>query len=68
MTFMTSHASTAELSTARTPSFLGGLLTKIAEYRRIRRNALELHSLSNETLKDIGLDRSEIQRIARFGR
>ena len=71
MTFLTSHAPT-ELSapslSGRAQSFFAGLFAGFIEYRRIRRNTLELGSLSEATLKDIGIDRSEIQRIARLGR
>ncbi|MGU9981657.1 DUF1127 domain-containing protein [Phreatobacter sp. HK31-P] len=44
------------------------LFSSIREYLRIRRAAAALHDLSPEMLKDLGIDRSEIERVAKFGR
>ena len=40
----------------------------IAERRRVRRTVAALSDLSDRTLADIGIERSEIERIARYGR
>jgi uncharacterized protein YjiS (DUF1127 family) len=39
-----------------------------AERRRVRRAVLQLDALSDRMLADIGLARSDIGRVARFGR
>jgi uncharacterized protein YjiS (DUF1127 family) len=38
------------------------------ERRRVRRAVLQLEALSDRMLADIGLDRSDIARVARYGR
>ena len=38
------------------------------ERRRVNRAVAELSALSNRMLRDIGVERSEIQRVARYGR
>jgi uncharacterized protein YjiS (DUF1127 family) len=38
------------------------------ERRRINRSIEELSGLSNRMLKDIGIERHDIERIARYGR
>ena len=40
----------------------------IAEQRRVNRTIAALSDLSDRTLADIGIERSEIERIARYGR
>jgi uncharacterized protein YjiS (DUF1127 family) len=40
----------------------------IAEQRRINRTIAMLSNLSDHTLSDIGVERGEIPRIARYGR
>jgi uncharacterized protein YjiS (DUF1127 family) len=40
----------------------------IAARRRVRRTVAALSDLSDRTLADIGIERSEIERIARYGR
>ena len=40
----------------------------IAKRRRVNRTIAALSDLSDRTLADIGIERSEIQRIARYGR
>lgn len=71
MTFLTSHTPSAAAQggfLARLAGLAGNLIAALAEARRIRRNAQELGSLSDEALKDIGVERSEIERVARYGR
>ena len=38
------------------------------EWRRIRRSTAELSGLSDRMLKDIGVGRHDIERLARYGR
>ncbi len=40
----------------------------IAEQRRIKRTVATLSSLSDATLKDIGIERGNIDSVARYGR
>jgi uncharacterized protein YjiS (DUF1127 family) len=40
----------------------------LAEHRRIRRAQAELAHLDDRMLKDIGVTRSQIRRVARYGR
>ena len=40
----------------------------IAEQRRVSRTIAKLSDLSDRTLADIGIERSEIERVARYGR
>lgn len=40
----------------------------VAEQRRINRTVATLSSLSDATLKDIGIERGDIERVARHGR
>ena len=40
----------------------------IAEQRRVKHTIAMLSDLSDRTLADIGIERSEIERIARYGR
>ena len=68
MTFITSSAPSATLASSGASSRLAGLASAIGEYFRVRRSINELRSLSPEALKDIGIERSEIERIVRFGR
>lgn len=44
--------------------FPGGVLDQMAERRRIRQKTAELLALSDATLKDIGVDRAEIEYLA----
>lgn len=39
----------------------------VAEYRRTQRAVAELRSLDRHMLADIGLDRGDIERVARWG-
>ncbi|MEZ0300953.1 MAG: DUF1127 domain-containing protein [Hyphomicrobiaceae bacterium] len=40
----------------------------LAEQRRVRRTVATLSSLSDATLRDIGIERGNIERVARHGR
>jgi uncharacterized protein YjiS (DUF1127 family) len=44
------------------------LAAAYAERRRVRRAVAELAGLSSRTLKDIGVERHDIERIVRYGR
>jgi len=44
------------------------LIAAWAEWRRVRRAVHQLEDLSDRMLADIGLKRSEIARVARYGR
>ena len=43
-------------------------LVWVAEQRRVNRTVATLSNLSDATLKDIGIDRADIARVARYGR
>ena len=73
-----SHTSTG-LATAGSPSLGAGngskavqlaarALAWVAEQRRVNRTVATLSNLSDATLKDIGIDRDDIARVARYGR
>jgi len=72
MSLMSSHAPSASSQAGglltRISGLTGGLFASLADWHRVRRNTLELSSLSDESLKDIGIERSQIERIARYGR
>jgi uncharacterized protein YjiS (DUF1127 family) len=51
-----------------TPGFVARAFAWIAEQRRINRTIATLSNLSDHTLKDIGIERGNIPRIARYGR
>ncbi|WP_439574604.1 DUF1127 domain-containing protein [Phreatobacter sp.] len=72
MSLMSSHAPSASSQAGgfltRIAALAGGLFASFADWQRVRRNTLELGSLSDESLKDIGIERSQIERIARHGR
>jgi uncharacterized protein YjiS (DUF1127 family) len=53
---------------SRALGFVGRALAWIAEQRRVKRTIAMLSDLSDRTLADIGIERSEIERIARYGR
>jgi uncharacterized protein YjiS (DUF1127 family) len=40
----------------------------LAEQRRVRRTVATLSNLSDATLRDIGIERGNIERVARHGR
>jgi uncharacterized protein YjiS (DUF1127 family) len=67
MTTMTSSPS-ATLASDSIASRLAGFVAAVQEHFLIRRSINELRSLSPEALRDIGIERSEIERVARFGR
>jgi uncharacterized protein YjiS (DUF1127 family) len=48
--------------------YLATMIRGLAEWRRYRMAVRELHSLDDRILRDIGLDRSEIKRVALNGR
>lgn len=46
----------------------GRLVQRVVEARRHSLAMQELHALDDRMLKDIGIDRGSIPRVARFGR
>jgi uncharacterized protein YjiS (DUF1127 family) len=72
-----SHASTGSIA-AQSAAYAAGsngslqLVARafawVAERRRVNRTVAALADLSDRTLADIGIERSEIERIARYGR
>jgi uncharacterized protein YjiS (DUF1127 family) len=50
------------------PGLVARAFAWIAEQRRINRTVATLSNLSDHTLKDIGIERGNIERIARYGR
>jgi len=67
MTTTTLHAATTS-PLAGLVRLATGLAGAIREYLRIRQATAALNDLSPELLKDLGIDRSEIERVAKFGR
>lgn len=67
MSTTTLHAATTS-PTAGLLRLPGGLLETFRNHLRIRHAAAALNDLSPELLKDLGIDRSEIERVAKFGR
>lgn len=65
MTFITSSASVSE---AGFMARLSALVAPFREYFRVQRSISELRGLSAESLRDIGIERAEIERIVRYGR
>ena len=63
----TLHAATT-LPTAGAFRLVGELFENFRNHLRIRRATAALHDLSPELLRDLGIDRSEIERVAKFGR
>jgi uncharacterized protein YjiS (DUF1127 family) len=68
MSMITSTTSSPALSGAGIRSSLASLFGRVQEHFRVRKAMQELRALSPEALRDIGIDRSEIERIVRFGR
>lgn len=68
MTFMTQSAEAVPASGSSLLARLSGLAAAFSDYMRMRRGMAELRALSPDMLKDIGIDRREIDRYARFGR
>jgi uncharacterized protein YjiS (DUF1127 family) len=58
----------AALAWASVARALKALAAAWTERRRVRRAVLQLEALSDRMLADIGLDRSDIARVARYGR
>ena len=67
MTTTTLHAATTT-PLAGIARLATGLVGTVREHLRIRRATAALNDLSPELLKDLGIDRSEIERVAKFGR
>jgi uncharacterized protein YjiS (DUF1127 family) len=66
-----SHASTDFVDTRSVPKAVPALVKAyawIAEQRRVNRTIATLSELSDRTLADIGIARSDIPRVARYGR
>ena len=72
-----SHTSTS-FADAASPAYSAGsnktehLLARawawVAEQRRVNRTVATLSNLSDATLRDIGIERGDIERVARHGR
>jgi uncharacterized protein YjiS (DUF1127 family) len=52
----------------RLANALRSLAIEFARWRQFRRDTHELQSLNDHILADIGLTRSEVERVARYGR
>jgi|GEM_PF-1956226 len=58
----------APAAAGKAPNLLVRALAWIAEQRRISRTIATLSELSDHTLADIGIARSDIPHVARYGR
>jgi len=67
MSTTTLHAATATSGAALFRP-VHNLVASLREHLRIRQATAALQDLSPEMLKDLGIDRSEIERVAKFGR
>ena len=71
MTTLTTSTFPSALTPAKTRASLiaalSGLAASISASLRTRRNLRELESLSDDALKDIGLSRFDLPRVARWG-
>jgi uncharacterized protein YjiS (DUF1127 family) len=68
MAYMTSSTSAAAPASGGIASRLTGFVVAVQDHFQVRRSINELRALSPEALRDIGIERSEIERVARFGR
>lgn len=68
MTYLTSSATPAPLASTGIAAGFAGLVDAVRNHFRVRRSMNELRALSQESLRDIGIERSEIERIVQFGR
>jgi uncharacterized protein YjiS (DUF1127 family) len=69
MTTMTTSPFTGFAGESRTTlPATSGLFARVAAWLRTRRNLQELEQLSEAALKDIGLSRADLPRVARYGR
>lgn len=68
MTYITSSATSASLASGGITSRLADLVGAVRNHFQVRRSMNELRALSPESLRDIGIERSEIERVVRFGR
>ena len=48
--------------------YLASLIRAVAEWRRYRKAVQQLSDLDDRTLHDLGLNRTQIKRVARYGR
>lgn len=65
---MTYIASSTSHSPIAGPSRFATVIAALRSHFAMRRSINELRALSPEILKDIGIERSEIERVVRYGR
>jgi uncharacterized protein YjiS (DUF1127 family) len=61
-------APTYAASTSTALRLVAKTIAWFSEQRRIRRTIATLSSLNDATLRDIGIERGDIERVARHGR
>jgi uncharacterized protein YjiS (DUF1127 family) len=66
--FVAAHPAAYAGGSSRGLQLMARAFAWIAARRRVRHTVAALSDLSDRTLADIGIERSEIERIARYGR
>jgi uncharacterized protein YjiS (DUF1127 family) len=66
--FATASAASAIAVGGKVLQLVSSAFGWVAEQRRVSRTIATLSSLSDATLRDIGIERGDIEQVARYGR